>query len=741
MPRLHFVQELPVGSSKRDKELERAKARAHAASVSYQSHHTVLPPRSEKSRKVESGATGPGQRQLQPAINHPSFRVASREGSSSITQSFSYPDQYGPHTPPDSPERRESIASQPFQPVTQDTIANAPASEVLTPPDSSWSGSVADEGEPDTEHVEDVLYETEYSTSFSSASTAGALVASTARPHHVYQINPHVQYSSTSSNVPWISTSFDVNTIPHDLLGTRADPFDCIPHRQAHSASVNAVTDYHAQIMAPNHAPIYKIFNVTNVYTSYYFELLSHPDFLYTGVASVQAIIDHLRRRPDEPVGPSEQVMKHIGTAMARLRKRLGRVQKEMRQQEKQKRQREHRISIINDAAESFDTQESLDTKPTRSSSSSFTSDETLVVDDMTIMTVLFLAVVTRAINDMPSHEIHKKTIASLVAARGGLQNLNGHDGLARCTLMQWESFWALNTGTSIFPDSRPPYAPEYPTPLPVPALSELGVKIASLPVGFRALADRGSLALDVIEVLARCVAAHAVQAAQPGGTGSIVTDSDVFRTKPRRFRDFWEACTCLGAPDQMVEIDVWGVNLDTTTTTITMVVPNLEKQLVLALLLYCLHTFSPMRAVTAVYNGSRMKLGTDLPKRAAYLERVRHSRAMQQQSSLPSSTTDGTQRDLDLDLEEPLLLWISFNLADSWRAANDMLLPQGLQVMRDTRRRFPHHTAAWESCEAALRQFFHNERFMARCRMFWDVSEEDRVSRLRAGWMEREDG
>jgi hypothetical protein len=74
--------------------------------------------------------------------------------------------------------------------------------------------------------------------------------------------------------------------------------------------------------MAPNHAPIYAIFNVTNVYTSYYFELLQHEDFLHTGVASVQAVIDQLRTPGQEP---SENVLRHIGKAMTNLRRRLER--------------------------------------------------------------------------------------------------------------------------------------------------------------------------------------------------------------------------------------------------------------------------------------------------------------------------------------------------------------------------------------------------------------------------------
>jgi len=74
--------------------------------------------------------------------------------------------------------------------------------------------------------------------------------------------------------------------------------------------------------MAPNHAPIYKIFNVTNVYTSYYFELLQNEDFMFTGVASVQAIIDQLRIPGQKP---SANVLRHMGMAMSKLRRRLAR--------------------------------------------------------------------------------------------------------------------------------------------------------------------------------------------------------------------------------------------------------------------------------------------------------------------------------------------------------------------------------------------------------------------------------
>ncbi|OQV00896.1 hypothetical protein CLAIMM_06332 [Cladophialophora immunda] len=845
MPKLHFVQELPVGSSRRDRELERAKARAHAASVSYQSHHHHQHRSRDLGSRSQSQSQSQSHTQFQPQLptekpvaldsddrtdttgvgaggrRQHQFVIGSNNdigpsppwddsgggggggGGGGDGGSASCASQHGLQTPPQSPPQeggpgRDSsggIASllRPWAPWAADTVADSMSRQALTPPDVSWAESGAGvgdgdgdgdgEGNPSSgEDMGDIdpgldyasleitgapssspySYSSSSLSSSSSSSSALILPQTTATRHSIYQINPHAHAQTTAPhNIPWttpvrpppisiftsLSTSTSTSTsIPHDLLGTRADPFDCIPRRHADAPSVAAVVDYHAQIMAPNHAPIYKIFDVTNVYTGYYFELLAHPDFLYTGVASVQAVIDHLRRAPGAvstatttttttTAGPSENVLRHIGTAMVRLRRRLGRVQKEMREEERAKRRKKKDISSgIDFVPETRRGHHDGDpSKPAAKPQG--INNETLAVDDMTIMTVLFLAVVTRAINDLPSHEIHKRTLASLVAARGGLQNLTGHDGLARCTLMQWESFWALNTGSSIFPESRPTYQPVYPRSPPIPASSPLGRQLALLPRGFQALAHHRRLALDVLQVLSRTAEAHLEQMRH----GTIVTPSDVFRTKPRKFRDFWEACTCLGAPDEVVRPGLAGEDGgradDAAGEAVVVTMPNLEKMIVLALLLYCLHTFSPMRAVTAVYNGSRMKLTTDAPRRT---RRSPLTMASVRNPGFPSPLDrDGdvaresgarhtrmeTERD-KMEREEDVLLWVWFNLVDSWRAANDTLLPQGRQIMHALRLRFPERTATWEECEGVLTGFFWNDAFIRRCRAFWIVSE-----------------
>jgi hypothetical protein len=181
------------------------------------------------------------------------------------------------------------------------------------------------------------------------------------------------------------------------------------------------------------------------------------------------------------------------------------------------------------------------------------------------------------------------------------------------------------------------------------------------------------------------------------------VQPSDIFRSKPRRYSDFWEACSCLGAPDEVVEIRNENGIVERAMQ------PNLEKLIILAVLLYCLHTFSPMRAVTAVYNGSRLKLTTDVPK-------MKPNRKMN-----PSGmVAEDKGVNMQIEGEEDVLLWIWFVLVDSWRAANDSLLPTGRELMGKLKARFKAKVATWKDCRVILERFFWNEALERRCRWFW---------------------
>jgi hypothetical protein len=171
-----------------------------------------------------------------------------------------------------------------------------------------------------------------------------------------------------------------------------------------------------------------------------------------------------------------------------------------------------------------------------------------------------------------------------------------------------------------------------------------------------------------VLEVLTRVSDAEQMQKR----TGSVVQPVDIFRSRPRRYNDFWEACSCLAAPDADG--------------------PNFEKLIVLALLLYCLHTFSPMRAVTAVYNGSRMNLTNVIRK----------------------TRMGGVE-------EEECLMWIWMVLVDSWRDASEKLLPTGIELMHQSRERWGK-VRDWTEVAETLGSFFWDKVFANRCRFYWDT-------------------
>jgi hypothetical protein len=73
--------------------------------------------------------------------------------------------------------------------------------------------------------------------------------------------------------------------------------------------------------MAPSYAAVYTIFGVKElVPSSCYFEWFSHDDFIYAGLASVQATYDQLR---DHGQKPSRIVLQYLGKAIMHLRRRV----------------------------------------------------------------------------------------------------------------------------------------------------------------------------------------------------------------------------------------------------------------------------------------------------------------------------------------------------------------------------------------------------------------------------------
>lgn len=441
------------------------------------------------------------------------------------------------------------------------------------------------------------------------------------------------------------------NFVPHDSYGLRVDPFDCM--RDKRTANVSMVLDHHATITAPNHIPIYSIFNVTNVFTSYYTELLCREGSLHAGVASVHAGIDQLRR---PGMGPSSETLQHLNKAIIELRETLD--------------------AIIKKSLGS--------------------SEAAALISESTIMTVMFMAVCARVLGDTVAHEAHKRTVASLVAAKGGLDKLTGQHGLARCALMQLESFWALNSGATIFPSNRPTYNPQYPS---IPFSESVLRQIKTLPIGFQTLAQTRMLAADVIEVLARATAAQT----EFDSKGTYGDFRENYMPKIRRYSDFWEACTCLGAPDEVVTFKCEDGGTEGISS------PNLQKLIVLALILHCSNSLSHTRAASTIYNGSRIKLISDLPRKFAVSKQYQRLG----RKSVEPGMAGVLQRETDV------LLWISLVLVDSWRTVNGVPTPQSSGLMKMTRDHFAE-VSMWAEIEVILRKFFWNKKFLGRCESSW---------------------
>lgn len=444
--------------------------------------------------------------------------------------------------------------------------------------------------------------------------------------------------------------------IPRDSLGLRGDPFDCVQGGRALDVSMEM--DYLATVMAPGQLPMYKVFNVNNVYNLQTLIPLASPDCLHAGAASVQASLDHLRL---PRIGPSRTTLKHLGNAIAGVRRTIDKISSE---QEKIGR------------------------------------DDGVFIDGAILLTVMFLAACARGMGDAVAYEAHKRSIVAFVDARGGLDKLVDHDGKVRCALLQWEAFWALNNGPSLFHSNRPSYKPEYPeVPIPRTILHQ----IMKLPTGFQSLALMRKLALDVIEVLARTSGVED----EYNATGTVVDSGHGFKHKNNRFSDFWEACTCFGAPDEIITVK--SEHGDATLVPS----PNLQKLIILAVILYCSNAFSSTRAVTSFIASTRMKLMTDLPRKFAATKQDHYSGRGDNLFDIAPDT--------DVRMERSVLLWIAFVLLDSWRSVNNTLLPQGMEILNLTRNYFTK-LSTWTEIEVVLRTFFWNQAFLNRCQIFWQL-------------------
>lgn len=289
--------------------------------------------------------------------------------------------------------------------------------------------------------------------------------------------------------------------------------------------------------------------------------------------------------------------------------------------------------------------------------------------DELAIYTALMLTLFAEATDDIKSFAIHRSKIKVLVDSAGGFRSLPPASHVRRI-LPHWDSFWSLGLGNDtsfVFTDTYSAYVPQYP---PYPFTVEIGGIVARLPSGFQELAKQQRMALDVLELLARVIDTIAGH--------SQSTDFYLDPTPPstmisRRYNSYWEASPCLRRANTANDV------------------PDLERSIVLALVLYCCHTFIPQRAPIMIYRAARQRLSADIPR-----------------------TFSNGQRQPDV------MLWVGMNVVDSWRKPNRRLCRQAGCLLRNMKKSFPSINSN-DELHNGLKRFMWNESFGERCVQYWN--------------------
>lgn len=276
-----------------------------------------------------------------------------------------------------------------------------------------------------------------------------------------------------------------ISIVHEGFSGLRTDPFSCIPGMESYQA--RSTVDFYTQVISPGNDTVCYIFNVSNVYASF-LESLQDECFVDAGYGVIQFLKEQVHTPGS---APSALTLKYKGKAIGKIRNQL-------------------------------------------------VSGSTKIVEDMTIFAMIFLAALDRALQNLEEHDIHKRNIALIVAQQGGLKALR--DGsTVKGYLMHYDTFWAMETGETMFPGERRPHDPTYPT---YPFSTAMSAFVATLPQGFRKLAVECVLSNDILPILSR--AAHITRLSDRGRRELLTTT----RRSTKQYNDFWEACPCLSILD-----------------------------------------------------------------------------------------------------------------------------------------------------------------------------------------------
>jgi hypothetical protein len=225
--------------------------------------------------------------------------------------------------------------------------------------------------------------------------------------------------------------------------GLRTDPFGF------YSALSASTTDHFAHVVVPNQAPVWKIFNVTNIIPQEYLRLLQHEDYRFTVVASVHA----RKNLAEATLNTSPKLFRAQANGLVQLRKRLARLNEQV---------------------------------------------DTVVV--ITVCTLLILAWKTA---DMAAWAIHARHLSNIIEAAGSAELSDW----VKSQIMQWEICFSYQPRfrLNVMPETYRRNPPQF---LKFPLDSRTAMMLNKLPSGFASLAHNNNLSLQTIEVILRAVEA-----------------------------------------------------------------------------------------------------------------------------------------------------------------------------------------------------------------------------------------
>ncbi|KIY02405.1 uncharacterized protein Z520_02543 [Fonsecaea multimorphosa CBS 102226] len=375
-----------------------------------------------------------------------------------------------------------------------------------------------------------------------------------------------------------------------------------------------------------------------------YYDLMTHEVALHAGVAVANMVRDVFVRSnfPNNKTGPSAQVLRLIQVAISKLR--------------------EHMVVQDEDPGGGGDGRHRR---------------QRAVNDDGAIIAALFLGHIASGFGDLEAFQMHRRGIKTMIESRGGLDVL-GLDGMLKCSVLQFESWWThIYRDTSVFASSKPAYSPVYLSP---PYSAETLRLLSRLPPGFRRLATRGQLAMDVVTVLSSIAAYQDAIQTSPGG---VARQMEAVASLParRRHADFSDACTCLLDP-----------------------APNFEKYLVFALICYASVAFAPDRhylsASHTAFRTPRLLLTQDLPTFRVVVEEEEHDVALRDETSHTEEAGDNNVT------EKECLVWMWLVTLSSWTATDGPHSGNAASLQSAFRARFPEYCDRGR-LDLVLRQFF----------------------------------